>query len=637
LTGVGLFLLATAGVAAGAALGVRLLGLSGPLDRLIAAALLACAQVVLVSLVAGAVLERFHPGWLLLGTAIWDGALVAGLRRRQARPVGILPTVAAAVRMLAPWQFVVVAACALATIWRLVLAAVLPPFAYDALSYHLTAAASWIQSGTIGPNPYAFCCGRYPSNAEVLFAWPTVLLGRDTLTDAVQIVTAVLGMLAVAGLARTAGISPPGALTAAALYGLTPIVLAQANTDYNDVTIAAFFLAAVYFGARFLAGRGLPLARDTEPPRLAFALLTGVAAGLLLGTKTSGIALAGVVIVPLLAQVALAAWQRRLPGGGFALAAAGLVVGATLLTGGWWYARNWVEVGNPLAPFEVRALGVELFHGTASLHEYLTVPPGGARNPVAEVGRSWYHDLVFWTRSEYSYEERSGGLGPLWSWLGWPLLAWTGLLAIRRRPDLVVSVLLPATLAFAILPYRWWSRFTIYLAALGAVAIVAMLEGTRRQMPRRAFAAGVVVLSLAGGALATWRVDPAGYGDRLAAPDVLSLAVHRDRPRSVGDLFFHEFAWLDGVPARATIGVDVQAPKIRFLYPLFGSRLERHVILFNNGEEGTIDRRLGGAGRAYLFVGSGDAFDRWALARPQRYRPVFTGRGTRVFMAILRR
>jgi hypothetical protein len=638
VTGVLALVLATAGVGLGGALGARLLGLTDPLDRLLAAFVLACAEVLLVSLAAGAVLERFHPWVLVLGTAAWDAVLIAALRRRRDASHGarILPATASVLRTLAPWQLIVVTAAVLATLWRVVLAALLPPYAYDALTYHLTAVAAWAQSGKIGPDPYSFCCGRYPSNAEVLFAWPTVLLGRDTLTDEVQVVTALLGMLAVAGLARAAGVSAPGSVTAAALFGLTPIVLAQANTDYNDVTVAAFFLASLYFGTRFLAGRGFAFAQGSEHPRLAFALLAGVAAGLVLGTKTSGIVLAGVVALPVLTQLAIAARRGRLPSGAFAVVAAALFAGALLLTGGWWYARNWVATGNPLAPFEVRALGVEVFHGTASLHDYLTIPPGGARNPVSEIGRSWYDDLVFWTRSGYSYEERRGGLGPLWSWLGWPLLTFAGLAAVRRRPDLVVSVLLPAAVAFAVLPYRWWARFTIYLAALGAVAVLATLEHLRRDAPRRALAAAVVVLSLAGGALATARVDPAGFGDRLTVPGTLSLMVHPSRPRSVGDLFFHEYAWLDDVPSHATIGVDSRAPQIRFLYPLFGAKLERQVVLLADPRESLVDRRLTGTGPVYLFVQSGDAFDRWARARPRRFRPIFAKRGTSVFLRVQR-
>ena len=36
--------------------------------------------------------------------------------------------------------------------------------------------------------------------------------------------------------------------------------------------------------------------------------------------------------------------------------------------------------------------------------------------------RSWAADVDFWNQGSYDYQERLGGLGPLWPWLGLPLL-----------------------------------------------------------------------------------------------------------------------------------------------------------------------------------------------------------------------
>ena len=609
MTGWLLLVLGCLAALAGGALGARCLRLVAPLERLLAVLVLAASEIVLVSLAAGVVVHRFDRAGLLTGTAVVDLVLAgAVVRLRPPRPAPLAAVLLATVRSLSAWQRVVVAAAVVAVAWRVLLVAVLPPFAYDALSYHLPAVASWVQSGRIAPNPYAFCCGRYPSNAEVLFAWPTVLLGRDTVTDGAQVVALLLGALAVAALARSAGVTRAGALTASALFALTPIVLTQANTDYNDLTAAAFFLASLACSARARAALVLP---------------AGLAAGLVLGTKPNGAAFAVLALVPLLALAARGG--RRA-----AATAAAVAVGGALLTGGYWYARNWVEAGNPVAPFAVHVLGVHVFDGPASPHDYLTPAPAGG-NPLSEVAHSWGHDLVFWSRGDYSYEERSGGLGPLWSWLGWPLLTLASLGAIRRRPDLVLRVLLPAAAAFAFLPYRWWSRFTIYLPALAAVAVVVVLERLRRRRAAAALAAAVVVLSLVGAALASRRLDPAGFGQRLSAGATVSLALHPSRPRSVGDLFFHEFAWLDRVPAHATIGVDETAPKIRFFYPLFGGSLSRRLVLFDPGEEPSIDPRLAGSRDAYLFVGAGDAFDTWAKRHGDRYRLVSSARGTKAY------
>jgi hypothetical protein len=607
MTGWFLLVAATAAVALGAALASRLLRLGSPLDRLLAALVLAPAQVVLVSIVVGAMLPRFDRWWLFAGVVVFDVLLVAGALRLGVRRTPRL-AVRATIRELRPWQLVLVVAAAGAVAWRCVLAVVLPPFAYDALTYHLTAVASWVQSGRIGPNPYAACCARYPANAEVLFAWPAIFLHRDTLVDAVQIVSALVGALAIAGLARSAGVSRAGAATGGSLFLLIPIVLTQSNTDYNDLTVAALFLAALYFAVRFGVER-----------RLVHAGLAGAAAGLAFGTKTTGIGLAVALAVGIVAAVG----RRAAPG----LAVFVVVV---LLTGGWWYAKNWADTGNPVSPFRVRVLGTTIFKGNARVHDYLTPAPSGS-NAITQVAHAWFADLHFWTRNDYSYEERRGGLGPLWSWLGWPALAVAAVAALRRRRTLAATVVLPAAIAYAALPYRWWSRFTIYLAALGVVAIVALLEQVDLRRFRAAAIAAVTGLALAGGALATWRLDPAGFGRTLSASDVVSLAAHPSQPRTTGALFFHEYAWLKDAPSNATVAVELDAVPVRFIYPLFGAKLDRRIVLLLPGDEGRIEALVGRGRPAYLFVGQHGPFARWARARPRRFRPLEISRGTEAF------
>jgi hypothetical protein len=299
--------------------------------------------------------------------------------------------------------------------------------------------------------------------------------------------------------------------------------------------------------------------------------------------------------------------------------------------GGWWYGNNWVDTGNPAWPFAVTPFDVEVFEGTATVDDYLTVPPGGERFWLVEVARSWYHDLVFFTRPDYSYEERDGGLGPLWSWLGWAALAWLALDALRRRRYVAVNLLLPLALVFALLPYRWWSRFTIYLAALGAIALVMLIGRLRPGRRRTALVVAAIALALGGAARATWQLDPAGRGAKLTAIDVLDLAVHPGRDRTVGTLFFPEFRWLADVPSEATVLVETEAPSIRFLYPLFGASLERRVVQLHPGEESRLGELLPARGPAYLAVEAGGVFDAWATQYPQRLEQVFDERGVSVY------
>jgi hypothetical protein len=631
MTGALLLAVATGGVVLGAVLAARGLGLRDPLEWSVAVGLLIAVEIVVVSLAAG-VPGRFEPGGLLAATAALDVALVVAARRSGRRSIAPRVVVTAARRVLTdlePWQAVLVALAAAALLWRLVLALVLPPFAYDALTYHLTLVASWVQGGRIEPNPYADCCSHYPANAETLSAWPTVFLDHDAFADTPQIALAVLGALAVAGLARFAGAAAAGATTAAALFVLTPIVLTQANTAYNDVAIASMFLVALFFATCLLRPRGAAVREAVETPPVGYAALAGGALGFALGAKANGIVIA-FVLGTLVAGLALGAARRRLVSRRRALAVVATFAVTALAIGGYWYARNWVETGNPVWPYRVALLDHDVFAGPNDPEEYLTVPPGGNRAWPVEVARSWYHDLVFWTRRDYSYEQRDGGLGPLWSWLGWGAVAALSLAAARRRPDVLLRLVLPTLAVLALLPYKWWSRFTIPLAALGAIALVVLVERARRGDLRRLLVASILALALAGGARATWTLDPAGRGTALSMPDVVRLALHRERDRTVGTLFFPEYRWLAEVPPRATVLVETEAPSIRFVYPLFGAGLDRRVLQLLPGEERETAEILPRQDDLYVAVERGGAFD-GAAARDAALRRIFDERGVRVY------
>jgi len=79
-----------------------------------------------------------------------------------------------------------------------------------------------------------------------MFTWPALFLGSDALVDCVQIGFAVLGALATAGRARSAGLGTGASAAADALFAVTPAVLTQAPTNFADVVVAACALAALH-------------------------------------------------------------------------------------------------------------------------------------------------------------------------------------------------------------------------------------------------------------------------------------------------------------------------------------------------------------------------------------------------------
>jgi hypothetical protein len=189
-----------------------------------------------------------------------------------------------------------------------------------------------------------------------------------------------------------------------------------------------------------------------------------------------------------------------------------------------------------------------------------------------------------------------------------------------------LNLLLPLAAVFALQPYRWWSRFTVYLAAAGALAVAFGIERLKgRRALHAAAATAAVCLAAIGAGIASWKVDPGGYGRSLSASQALRLVGAEGDRRTLGRLFFREYRWLDSTPSAASIGVEASADSIRFLYPLFGSRFQHRVVL--------LPARRTRLGRTldYVVVGAGGGYDD-ALASPRsHFRRVSSVRGIHVY------
>ena len=150
-----------------------------------------------------------------------------------------------------------------------------------------------------------------------------------------RFISTLIGSLAVIsayGLARL--IAPGTAVLAAALVAFNPQFLFISAAVNNDSLAAAQGGLALWF-----------LVWLTLQPtqRLAHFVLIGFLWGLLILTKLSGLAFGALIV----AGLALILWRRRawlsvILNGLAALAAA-------VLTAGWWFWRNWLAYGDPLA------------------------------------------------------------------------------------------------------------------------------------------------------------------------------------------------------------------------------------------------------------------------------------------------
>jgi hypothetical protein len=203
----------------------------------------------------------------------------------------------------------------------------------DAIYYHSTEVAMWVQQGTPGSVEAiteTFPVGSYPVTNEVLLAWATgISRGFAALTVWTP---ALVGLCAAAGWLGLRCLAVPRAVAALACAALlaTPTAASSVNGPNTELPALTWLVCAAALCA---ASRRCP------------ALLgpAVVAAGLAIGTKTTTAPLA-------LFALGAAGWaarphlsRLRAP----LLAACALAVAA----GGVWYLRNLIDHGSPLWPF----------------------------------------------------------------------------------------------------------------------------------------------------------------------------------------------------------------------------------------------------------------------------------------------
>ena len=379
-----------------------------------------------------------------------------------------------------PWSSALVALATIALAWRLLIAYVLPPYTWDGLAYHLTAVAGWLQDERIGANQLHIAASTFPMNGELVGAWLALFHKTDTWIDAFQMPFAIIGALAVAGLARLAG---------RRIARWRP----AACSSWSDRPGAGDRVRRpVRRGP--LPRRPVPAApgMPTGRPRswsVAYLVLAGCAAGLAAGGPTR----------PLLSsRCSSVRGGRAISRPGAAGAHLTPAIFVPVLALGAWYARDAVEHSNFVYPARVDLAGETIPRGPGVTQ---TAPPGtiSSARPSCVRGRTTSSGSSTVRRvAIVEYGEVEGGMGLVWLLLGcrcWPSSSCNS----RGGAALIWTFLVPlgACRSPAISPV---SRFTIVLLAAGLVALVVVLE----TIPSRLLRVTIQSLTLVLVAIAVW-------------------------------------------------------------------------------------------------------------------------------------
>ncbi len=317
---------------------------SRPLDRTLASVVVGLTAIVIALEALGSVGSIGRVPVAVLCLSVGAAGWVARGRRRLVAPDtphDVYPSRSGGTMLVV----VALVACGIvlaALVRQLVLGVLLPvqPIS-DAPIYHLYFAARWWHSGALSlvPTPFGEEAAAYfPANGDLWLTW-LMATGAGPFVKVGQWPFAIVGGLALFGIARGAGADRPAAALPAAAWAGLPLVMHQASLANVDLLWTACLLCAVHFLLRWQSVSGVDLP---------MAWLVGLACGLVIGSKTFGLLLAA----PTLALAVVHAARR--PAGVATIVALGAGV---LLPSAFFYARNAWLTGNPVYPLHVAALG----------------------------------------------------------------------------------------------------------------------------------------------------------------------------------------------------------------------------------------------------------------------------------------
>ena len=300
---------------------------------------------------------------------------------------------------------------------------------FDSVWYHGPFSARIAAEGSAWPLHFTdplYLNWFYPQNSELQHAAGIALLDRDLISPLLNFAWLGLALLAAWCIGRPYGVAPLSLVAVAVILDTGPMVPREAGTLANDIAPIALLLTAA---AILINATARATSRATAvPPTAQVLVVTGLAAGLALGTKMT---IAGAVAALAVGVAFLVPRELR-------LRAFGLFVAGVAITAGFWFLRNLIHAGSPI-PWIDEAGPVDLPGPGRGLEgrDPFSVSHYVFENPSGDVWRSYF------------FEGTQNLLGP-----GWFLMiggAAAGALAALVRPRIpAIRVLGVVTVAAAV-------------------------------------------------------------------------------------------------------------------------------------------------------------------------------------------
>ncbi|OHB56179.1 MAG: hypothetical protein A2Y07_00980 [Planctomycetes bacterium GWF2_50_10] len=348
-----------------------------------------------------------------------------------------------------------------------------PDMTCDGNTYHIPAISAWSQTGYIhwidDQLPCAKFTNGYPKAAEVISFLITTAADNSKLTNTFNLIFLPLAATAIIAIAMLLGSAPPLAIFTASLFIFVPVNIAQAFTTYIDSAFASAVIA-------FIAVSMTLIHFHNKPSALRLWLLLGLAAGLTIAIKPTGIA----IVLITFAVIFLILLLKKSPV--TSLIAGSLFAAiAIIAVAGYWYLRNYYYGASPLYPVGINLMGIALFDGE-SIDKVINTTantPAFMRNwpDILKTAATWLQFFPAWPETIRQEDSRFGGLGFIWPLACVPATIACIALTFRKFVSNSYLILFAIVLlAFIAAPMHWWPRYTLWLYALGLPALTLALS-----------------------------------------------------------------------------------------------------------------------------------------------------------------
>lgn len=582
-------------------LGSYLLGRRG-WARFLSSFLLFYAQIIVTEFFLGALSILTSPTLIVLNLLVSGGVLYLLSKRFGTKKCHQYP---AALR--ASWRefwtqlrgdplwSVLLALAVIFVGWVVFLGIIFPATDFDGNSYHLTFAAQVVQNHNFFDVPTSLTwLNGYPKGGEFMQMWSLLISHNDLVTDLTQVPFALLAVYALYSLAVTLGAAKRQARFSALLFVFLPIVLNQLKTTYVDVMLCALFFAGLAQVARRRLGQ-LDL------------LLVGIIFSLLISVKSTGFLFVA-ALTPLLVwnvYTGLKPAARRVVKSYLKPA---LLIIAPMAFGAYWYIKDYIFYGSPIYPFGFKLAGISIFPGK-TFQEFAAAAVGQLTAlPHGSLSRIWFvwTEQKDWFGCLYNYDTNYAGFGPVWFIVLLPAILVAGYRAVRRGNRLALAVGATIIGLFAIYPSDYYTRYTIFVTALGVLALSLILTHIHKLAANLVKLLSILlVLSVIGTNFVLCNYPPGLVKDQLKS------FIHGDErgPAYSGTL---------GV-AFTTIESDVQPGDVvaydsspYFIYPLWRPDFKDRVIYIPAKSSASWYQQLARDHVRYVFTTINSKENRWA-------------------------